>query len=129
VSSLMHNQVFEETILSFPKEDAESEKQSSAKKKKEEPKKEEKKGKKKKELDHDSMRHEPPEYNIMASFDIDLSEFLSGESEFSKTLSKVGVQVSASNLMVVISHDLSLPVKFYHYSIYIYLHHLIQYAH
>lgn len=79
--------------MSFPKDEEETDKQSSAKKKKEEPKKDDKKGKKKKDLDQD-MRHEPPEYNILASFEANLEEFLTGEVEFCKTLAKSGVKVS-----------------------------------
>lgn len=82
----------EETILSFPKEDADTEKQSSAKKKKEEPKKDDKKGKKKKDLGQD-MRHEPPQYCVLATFEANVDEFLSGNAEFSTTFTKAGVQV------------------------------------
>lgn len=78
--------------MSHPKDEEGSEKVSSAKKKKEEPKKEEKKGKKKKEPDQD-MRHEPPELNVLATFEVNLDEFLIGESIFTKTLIKEGVQV------------------------------------
>ncbi|XP_067948682.1 leucine-rich repeat-containing protein 43-like [Watersipora subatra] len=82
--------VVEETILSYPKDEAESEKQSSAKKKKEEPKKDDKKGKKKK--DDQDMRHEPPEYSTLASFEANLSDFLTGEVEYTTTFAKIGVQ-------------------------------------
>ena len=85
--------VVEETILSYPKDEEGSEKQvGSAKKKKEESKKEEKKGKKKKEPDQD-MRQEPPELNVLATFEVNLDEFLTGESVFTKSLIKEGAQV------------------------------------
>ena len=88
-----YTQVIEETILSYPKDENDTEKQSSAKKKKEEPKKDDKKGKKKKDLDQD-MRHEPPEYRALATFEVDLADFLVGEVEFSQILAKSGVQVN-----------------------------------
>lgn len=85
----------EETILSYPKEEEEAEKASSAKKKKDaEPKKDDKKGKKKKEPDHDSMRHEPPEYNVLATFDIAMNQLLAGQKTITLTLKKEGTQVN-----------------------------------
>lgn len=85
-------QVVEETVLSYPKEDGESEKSSSAKKKKDnEPKKDDKKNKKKK--DDADLRHEPAELNILGTFEVNLDSFLMGDISFTTTLSKSGVEV------------------------------------
>jgi len=50
------------------------------------------------------MRQEPPELNVLATFEVSLDQFLAGETKFSQTLAQAGVQVSTSNS--------SLPIKY-----------------
>lgn len=111
LQSSMVVDVIEETILSYPKDDPDkatddahpkaAHSAGKDKKKKDEPKevkKDDKKGKKKKDNDLD-MRHEPPEYSLLASFSVSLTRFLEGDVTCAETLTKEAVPSRAPSAL------------------------------